>query len=94
MPPKTKIFVGSLPPTAKEFELRRLFERIGEVTECSILGNYAFIHMGSEEEATEAIKKLDNWDMNGFNISVQQSTGGFLRRILNPNEKSSLLGLG
>ncbi|MPC22111.1 RNA-binding protein 4 [Portunus trituberculatus] len=75
MPPKTKIFVGKLPPTCKDFELRKLFERYGEVTECSILGNYAFVHMKTEEQAATAIRNLNNWDMNGFKISVEQSTG-------------------
>lgn len=71
MPPKTKIFVGKLPPTCKDFELRKLFERYGEVTECSILGNYAFVHMKTEDQAATAIKNLNNWDMNGFKISVE-----------------------
>ncbi|KAK4310416.1 hypothetical protein Pmani_018020 [Petrolisthes manimaculis] len=75
MPPKTKIFVGKLPPTCKDFELRKLFERFGEVTECSILGNYAFVHMKTESQAAAAIGNLNNWDMNGFKISVEQSTG-------------------
>lgn len=71
MPPKTKIFVGKLPPTCKDFELRKLFERYGEVTECSILGNYAFVHMKTEDQAATAIRNLNNWDMNGFKISVE-----------------------
>ncbi|XP_076033600.1 uncharacterized protein LOC143020757 isoform X2 [Oratosquilla oratoria] len=75
MPPKTKIFVGKLPPTCKDFELRKLFERFGEVTECSILGNYAFVHMKTEEQAANAIRNLNNWDLDGFKISVEQSTG-------------------
>lgn len=74
MPPKTKIFVGKLPPTCKDFELRKLFERYGEVTECSILGNYAFVHMKTEEQAATAIRNLNNWDMNGFKISVEVRT--------------------
>ncbi|KAL7643353.1 UNVERIFIED_CONTAM: hypothetical protein RMT77_006645 [Armadillidium vulgare] len=75
MPPKTKIFVGKLPPSCKDYELRKLFERYGEVTECSILGNYAFVHMKGEEEAANAIRNLNNWDLKGFKISVEQSTG-------------------
>lgn len=71
MPPKTKIFVGKLPPTCKDFELRKLFERFGEVTECSILGNYAFVHMKTEDQAGNAIRNLNNWDLNGFKISVE-----------------------
>ena len=73
MPPKTKIFVGKLPPTADEYTLRKLFERYGDVTECSILGNYAFVHMKTEDQAQSAIGKLNNWELDGYKISVEVS---------------------
>ncbi|CAB3367636.1 Hypothetical predicted protein [Cloeon dipterum] len=74
-PPLTKIFVGRLPENADPIELRRLFERYGEVTECDILNRYGFVHMKSEEMALEAIRNLDNYNFMGSQISVEQSTG-------------------
>lgn len=76
MPPKTKLFVGTLPPNCQESTLRQLFEEnAGEVAECSIMGTYAFVHMKSEEEAAKAIKTLHQYSLDGVNISVEQSTG-------------------
>ncbi|KAF2367176.1 RNA recognition motif domain [Trinorchestia longiramus] len=75
MPPKTKLFVGMLPPNCRELTLRKLFERHGEVVECSIMGSYAFVHMKTEEEAEAAIQALNQHEVNGYNISVEQSTG-------------------
>lgn len=74
MPPKTKLFVGMLPPDCQEFTLRKLFERHGEVVECSVMGSYAFVHMKSEEEALAAIEALNQHDLNGYNISVEVSS--------------------
>ena len=71
MPPKTKLFVGMLPPDCQEFTLRKLFERHGEVVECSVMGSYAFVHMKTEEEALSAIEALNQYDVNGYNISVE-----------------------
>ena len=73
MPPKTKLFVGKLPPTIIETELQALFERHGEVTECSVLGNYAFVHMKTEDQALTAINKLNNYEISGYRISVEVS---------------------
>ena len=73
MPPKTKIFVGKLPNECSESSLLKLFERHGEVTECSVLGNFGFVHMKGEEEAQVAIRALNNYHFQGSNISVEVS---------------------
>lgn len=74
-PPKTKIFVGRLPEDAKSSDLRLLFERFGEVTECDILNRYGFVHMKTDDMAARAIKELNNVEFMGVQISVEQSTG-------------------
>ena len=71
MPPKTKLFVGMLPPDCQDITLRKLFERHGEVVECSVLGSYAFVHMKTDEEAQSAIQSLNQHDLNGYKISVE-----------------------
>ena len=85
MPPRTKIFVGKLPPTISEPELQALFERHGDVTECSVLGNYAFVHMKTEEEARTAINKLNNYEINGYRISVEVSKSNYWMFLINKN---------
>nr|XP_046235939.1 RNA-binding protein 4-like isoform X2 [Scatophagus argus] len=46
-------------------ELRDLFEEYGTVTECSIVKNFAFVHMPNSEEAMDAIQGLDNAEFQG-----------------------------
>ena len=46
-------------------ELRALFEEYGDVSECAIIKNFAFVHMPNSEEAMDAIKGLDNTEFQG-----------------------------
>lgn len=46
-------------------ELRELFEEYGTVTECSIVKNFAFVHMSNSDEAMDAIQGLDNTEFQG-----------------------------
>ena len=73
--PQTKVFVGRLSAATKSLDLRKLFERYGEVTECDVLGTYGFVHMKSVDQAEMAIQKLNGTDLHGSRISVEQSTG-------------------
>lgn len=75
MPRKTKIFVGRLPENCRSDELRQLFVRFGEVTECDVMNHYGFVHMAREEDAATAIKALHNSNFKGATINVEQSTG-------------------
>ncbi|XP_043953881.1 RNA-binding protein 4B-like [Gambusia affinis] len=54
-------------------ELRDLFEEFGTVTECSIVKNFAFVHMPHYEEAMDALEGLDNLEFQGKRIHVQVS---------------------
>ncbi|XP_046750681.1 glycine-rich cell wall structural protein 1.8-like isoform X2 [Diprion similis] len=74
-PRKTKIFVGRLPENCRNDELRQLFLRFGEVTECDVMNRYGFVHMAREEDAATAIKTLHNSSFKGATINVEQSTG-------------------
>lgn len=69
----TKIYVGNLPENAHSSELQEMFEKYGEVKECDIVKNYAFVHMSSEDEAKTAIEALNNIDFMGSKISVEIS---------------------
>ncbi|KAJ7307479.1 hypothetical protein JRQ81_009500 [Phrynocephalus forsythii] len=68
-----KIFVGMLSPECTSQDLRQLFEEFGPVVECSIVKDYAFVHMENEEEARAAIEHLDGWEVKGKRIAVQAS---------------------
>ncbi|KAM3590274.1 uncharacterized protein V6R79_006959 [Siganus canaliculatus] len=54
-------------------ELRDLFEEYGAVSECSIVKNFAFVHMPNADEAMDALQGLDNTEFQGKHIHVQIS---------------------
>lgn len=39
----TKIFVGNLPHGSTSDDIRPLFEQYGTITECAVLGSFAFV---------------------------------------------------
>lgn len=43
MSTSTKLYVGNLPESAREKDIRDLFQSFGEVTEVAVLGGYGFI---------------------------------------------------
>ncbi|GFT99543.1 RNA-binding protein 4.1 [Nephila pilipes] len=71
--PKTKLFVGHLPDGCRDEDLRALFEKYGVVTECDVINKYGFVHMSTPEQANEAVKHLNNYNLMGSTISVEPS---------------------
>lgn len=63
--------MGSLPPSVKPEDLRRLFENFGVVTECDIMNRCGFVHMENAEMAENAIRSLNNTNFKGIQISVE-----------------------
>ncbi|MBI4694931.1 MAG: RNA-binding protein [Gammaproteobacteria bacterium] len=67
------IYVGNLPYTITEEELRSTFERHGTVTSAKIVidretgrsKGFGFVEMPNQEEAEAAIKALDGAPLNG-----------------------------
>lgn len=74
------IYVGNLPFSATEDQLREMFERFGAVQSINLIkdretGNhrgFGFVEMGNAE-ADAAIKKLNNSEMGGRTLKVNQS---------------------
>lgn len=73
-----KLYVGNLPYSATDAELRELFEQAGTVTSVNIMKDrntgrsrgFAFVEMSSQAEAEEAIKLLNDTEMNGRALKV------------------------
>jgi RNA recognition motif-containing protein len=87
-----RLFVGNLPYTATAADLTTLFTEVGKVTAASIVTDrgtgqskgFAFVDMGSKEEATAAIKRFDGQEALGRLLKVNEakpperrSGGGF-----------------
>ncbi len=77
----TEIFVGNLPYTATESDIRTLFARYGRVSSVQIKTDiatnrprgFAFVTMPSIEDADEAIAHLSQFPMNGRPLTVNES---------------------
>ena len=81
-----KIYVGNLPFTATEAEVRELFEAHGSVNSVSLISDretgrprgFGFVEM-DDEEGTSAVTALDGQVLGGRNLRVNEArprTGG------------------
>jgi RNA recognition motif-containing protein len=76
-----RIFVGNLDFSAREDELRALFENYGAVERVSILTDrdtgrsrgFGFIEMNADPEADAAISALDGHEWNGRALRVNEA---------------------
>jgi RNA recognition motif-containing protein len=75
------IYVGNLPYSVTDDDLRTAFAEFGEVSTAKIIMDrysgrskgFGFVEMDNDTEAEEAIKSLDNNDMQGRNLRVNQA---------------------
>ena len=77
----SKLYVGGIPYSTKEDALENLFGEVGPVQSVRIITDrhtgrsrgFAFVEMESNQDADQAIEKLDGTDLGGRNISVSQA---------------------
>lgn len=73
-----RLFVGSLPFSATSGQIEELFAQAGKVASVNLITDrfsgqskgFAFVEMTSDEEADEAIKKFNNFELDGRRIVV------------------------
>ncbi len=76
-----KLFVGSLPYSTNDEELRELFAEVGTVESATVImeretgrsKGFGFVEMSSAAEAQKAVKELDGREMNGRRIVVNEA---------------------
>ena len=76
-----KIFVGNIPHSTTEAELRTLFEPHGAIEQVSIVTEretgrsrgFAFVEMTDNGEAEKAIAALNGKDMEGRSLTVNEA---------------------
>ena len=74
------IYVGNLPFSTNEIEVRELFEQYGEVHSVNLitdrytgrLRGFGFVEM-EEEDANKAIEALNDTDFGGRNLRVNEA---------------------
>jgi RNA recognition motif-containing protein len=76
----TRLYVGNLPWTATEDEVRQLFSNVGEVSDVALITDrdtgrsrgFAFVEMDTEG-AQKAIAEYDGYDMGGRPLRVNEA---------------------
>ena len=77
----TKLFVGSLPWSVNDEELKETFEKHGTVVSAKVITDrdtrrsrgFGFVEMESSSDANNAISALNNSELNGRNIVVNEA---------------------
>jgi len=77
----TKLFVGSLPWSVSDEELKETFEKHGTVVSAKVVTDrdtkrsrgFGFVEMENSSDANNAIKALNNSELNGRNIVVNEA---------------------
>ena len=77
----TKLFVGSLPWSVNDKELKETFEKHGSVVSAKVIMDrdtsrsrgFGFVEMESSSDANNAMKALNDSELNGRNIVVNEA---------------------
>jgi len=76
-----KLFVGNLEYTVNSDDLKGHFSTIGTVVDAVVISDrmtgrsrgFGFVEFSSDEEAKQAIEKLNNSELKGRNITVNEA---------------------
>ena len=76
-----KLYVGNLPYTTSEDDLRNLFSQYGNVESVAVITDretgrskgFGFVEMSSDAEAEKATNALNGTDFDGRNIVVSEA---------------------
>jgi RNA recognition motif-containing protein len=76
-----KLYVGNLPYETGEAELQELFGRAGTVEKVTVMRDMAtgrargfgFVEMGSDDEAQKAISELNEYQLGGRGLTVNEA---------------------
>ena len=83
------IYVANLTPRIQDADLKEIFQEYGTVTSVKVIidretnqsKGFAFVEMSSDEDALKAIDQLNDAELDGQKINVNQArpkpTGGF-----------------
>ena len=77
----TKLFVGNLSFNTSEGDILDLFKQAGNVTSCELIMDkftnksrgFAFVQMGTQEEANKAVAELNGKELDGRALTVNEA---------------------
>lgn len=76
-----KLYVGNLPYTTTDAELKEMFSQSGTVSEAVVISDkmsgrskgFGFVTMSTDEEAQKAVEQFNGKDMGGRSIVVNEA---------------------
>ncbi len=76
-----KLYVGNLPFSATEADIRELFEAHGSIESINVITDretgrprgFAFVEMNDAADASKAMQALDGRDLGGRNLKVNEA---------------------
>lgn len=76
-----KLYVGNLPFETGEAELQQLFTQAGTVESVKVMRDmatgrargFAFVEMGTDEEAQKAIREFNEFQLGGRGLTVNEA---------------------
>ena len=76
-----RLYVGGLPYSTTDDELKDVFSQAGTVTSANVVidkmtnrsRGFGFVEMSSDEEAQRAVETLNGKDLGGRNITVNEA---------------------
>ena len=77
----TRLFVGNLSFNTTEGDLLEAYKAAGNVTTCNLIVDkftnksrgFAFVEMGTQEEATKAIAEMNGKELDGRALTVNEA---------------------
>jgi RNA recognition motif-containing protein len=77
----TKLFIGSLPWSINDQSLESIFEKFGTVISAKVIMDratgrskgFGFVEMENQSDANDAIKSLNNSEIDGRSIVVNEA---------------------
>mgnify|MGYP003394590327 CR=1 FL=1 len=95
-----RLFVGSLAYNTTSSQLEELFAQVGKIASLNLITDkfsgqskgFAFVEYGTDAEADEAIKKFNNFELDGRKLVVNEArpkedhAAGGQRRDFNRNK--------
>src|SRR2546425_5294397 len=78
---ESKLYVGNLPYTIGEDDLRQLFSQAGEIKEVALITDrdtrqskgFGFVEMATQAEAEKAIHMFNDYDLDGRRLTVNMA---------------------
>jgi len=77
----TKIYVGNLPFSIKDDDLKKLFEEFGEIVEVVVISDkfsgrskgFGFVTFSNEEDTQKAISEMNEKEVEGRALKVSEA---------------------